>query len=299
MQDDWEDKTVVATSVSPPASVGSKRAQLVVLSGSNVGEMYNLQGVLTLGRGRDVDIRIQGDGISRAHARFRVTSDGVFLEDLGSTNGSFVNGERITSSALADGDKIQLGSSTILKFTYHDEIDEDFQRQMFESASRDALTQIYNKRFFLERLHSEFAFAQRHKAALSLIIFDIDHFKQINDTYGHLAGDYVLAALAKSVVPMIRSEDVFARYGGEEFVILSRSTDPPSASVVSERVRAMVESTRFEFEGQVIDVTVSVGLSAIPNPAIVAPEDLVALADKALYEAKRRGRNRVVKPDEL
>jgi diguanylate cyclase (GGDEF)-like protein len=279
--------------------VGNKRAQLVVLSGSNVGEMYNLHGVLTVGRGRDADIRIQGDGISRAHARFRVSGDSVVLEDLGSTNGSFVNGERIKNAGLVDGDKIQLGSGTILKFTYHDELDQDFQRQMFESASRDALTQIYNKRFFLERLHSEFAFSQRHNASLSLIIFDIDHFKQVNDTYGHLAGDYVLAAMAKAVVPMIRSEDVFARYGGEEFVVLSRSTDPPSASVVSDRIRSLLEGYRFEFEEQRIAITVSVGLAAMPNPAIQSPEDLVALADKALYEAKRRGRNRVVTPDDL
>jgi two-component system, cell cycle response regulator len=297
MQDDWEDKTVVATSLAPAAPAGGKRAQLVVLAGSNVGEMYNMQGTLTIGRGRDADIRIQGDGISRQHARIRVGIDGVQFEDLGSTNGSFVNGERASRSTLQDGDKIQLGSATILKFTYQDEIDEDFQRQMFESASRDALTQIYNKRFFLERLHSEFAFSMRHKALLSLIIFDIDHFKQINDTHGHLAGDFVLAELAKTVAPMIRSEDVFARYGGEEFVIMSRSTDPPSASVVSERVRQSVERFRFEYEGKRISVTVSLGLAGMPNPEIKAPEDLLARADRALYEAKRGGRNRMVCAD--
>ncbi len=297
MQDDWEDKTVVATSLAPAAPGGGKRAQLVVLAGSNVGEMYNMQGTLVIGRGRDADIRIQGDGISRQHAKIRVANDGVQFEDLGSTNGSFVNGERAQTCPLQDGDKIQLGSATILKFTYQDEIDEDFQRQMFESASRDALTQIYNKRFFLERLHSEFAFSVRHKAMLSLIIFDIDHFKQINDTHGHLAGDYVLGELAKTVVPMIRSEDVFARYGGEEFVIMSRSTDPPSAAVVSERVRQTVERYRFEYEGKRIAVTVSLGMAGMPNPDIKAPEDLLARADRALYEAKRSGRNRMVCAD--
>jgi diguanylate cyclase (GGDEF)-like protein len=137
----------------------------------------------------------------------------------------------------------------------------------------------------------------RHKALLSLIIFDIDHFKQINDTYGHLAGDYVLATLAKNVTPMIRSEDVFARYGGEEFVIMSRSTDPPSAHVVSERVRQHVERYKFEYEGQRIAVTVSLGLAGMPHGDIKAPEDLLARADKALYEAKRGGRNRVISAD--
>jgi len=294
MQDDWEDKTVVATSLAPAAPGGGKRAQLVVLAGANVGAMYSLYGTLGIGRGRDADIRIQGDGISRQHARIRVGIEDVQFEDLGSTNGSFVNGERASRCPLQDGDKIQLGSATILKFTYQDEIDEDFQRQMFESASRDALTQIYNKRFFLERLHSEFAFSMRHKALLSLIIFDIDHFKQINDTYGHLAGDYVLATLAKAVSPMIRSEDVFARYGGEEFVIMSRSTDPPSAAVVAERLRISIEAHKFVHDGKPMPVTVSVGLATMPNAAIKASDDLISAADKALYEAKRSGRNRVV-----
>ena len=163
MQDDWEDKTVVATSLAPAAPVGGKRAQLVVFAGSNVGEMYNLQGTLVLGRGRDADIRVQGDGISRQHARMKRRPRG------GRVRGSRLDQRvvrqrraRRRAAQLQDGDKIQLGSATILKFTYQDEIDEDFQRQMFESASRDALTQVYNKRFFLERLHSEFAFAMRH-----------------------------------------------------------------------------------------------------------------------------------------
>jgi diguanylate cyclase (GGDEF)-like protein len=297
MQDEWEDKTVVATSLTPAAPVGGKRAQLVVLAGANVGEMYNLTGTLVIGRGRDADIRIQGDGISRQHARIRVGADDVLVEDLGSTNGSFVNGERVDKRALQDGDKIQLGSATILKLTYQDTIEEDFQRQMFESASRDVLTQIYNKRFFLERLNSEFAYAVRHHALLSLIIFDIDHFKRINDTHGHVAGDYVLSALARIVTPMIRSEDTFARYGGEEFVIMSRSTDPPSAAVVSERVRQHIAGHAFDFEGTRIPVTVSLGVAGIPHPDIKTAEDLVARADRALYEAKRAGRNRAVQAD--
>jgi diguanylate cyclase (GGDEF)-like protein len=143
-------------------------------------------------------------------------------------------------------------------------------------------------------LSSEFAFAVRHNALLSLIIFDIDRFKDINDNYGHLAGDHVLASLARLLSPVVRSEDVFARYGGEEFVIMSRSTDPPSASVVSERVRQRVESHSFEFEGKSIPITVSLGVAGMPHPDIKTPDDLIARADKSLYEAKRGGRNRVV-----
>jgi diguanylate cyclase (GGDEF)-like protein len=297
MQDDSEDKTLVAQSLPPAAPVGGKRAQLIVLAGSNVGEMYNLHGALLIGRGRDADIRIQGDGVSRQHARIKAGPDGIQLEDLGSTNGSFVNGEKIERALLQDGDKVQLGTATILKVAYQDEIDEDFLRQMFESATRDALTQIYNYRFFIERLHREFAYASRYKTLLSLIIFDIDHFKQINDRHGHLGGDYVLATLAKIISPMIRSEDTFARYRGEAFVVLSRSTDPPSASVVSERIRQRIERHKFEYEGRSIAVTVSLGLAGMPHPDISAPEDLFTRADKALFEAKNAGRNRMVQSE--
>lgn len=294
MEDDWEEKTVVGTDAGPATGPGKKRAQLVVLSGSSVGQLFDLAGEQIIGRGREADIRLQGDGISRAHAKLTVVGGKVRIEDLGSTNGSWVNGAKMTIHELHDGDKIQIGSTTILKFSYHDALDEGFQRQMFESASRDVLTQIYNKRFFSERLQSEFAYAQRHKVALSLILFDLDHFKKVNDTYGHLAGDYVLSRLTRVVLPALRTEDVFARYGGEEFAILSRSTNPPSASIVAERVRTLVESHTFEFEHRKIPMTVSIGLAAMPHPAIATPDDLIALADKALYEAKRAGRNRVV-----
>lgn len=294
-EDDWEEKTVVGADIEPAAGPGRKRAQLVVLSGSSVGQLFDLAGEQIIGRGRDADIRLQGDGISRHHARILVRGDKVQIEDLGSTNGSWVNGGKIHIQQLADGDKIQLGSATILKFSYHDEMDEDFQRQMFESASRDVLTQIYNKRFFSERLSSEFAYAARHKVSLSLILFDLDHFKAVNDTYGHLAGDYVLSRMTKVVMPAIRSEDVFARYGGEEFVVLSRSTTPPSALIVSERIRSLVESHPFEFEGRRITVTVSIGVAAMPHPGVTSPDELIGLADKALYEAKHGGRNRVVR----
>jgi two-component system, cell cycle response regulator len=173
-------------------------------------------------------------------------------------------------------------------------MDEGFQRQMFESASRDALTQIYNKRFLIEQLQSEYAYAARHGTELSLLLFDIDHFKRINDTHGHPAGDYVLAQLCRIVIPTIRTEDVFARYGGEEFVILSRTTNRAAAQIVAERVRRIIEQCEFVFEGRRIPVTVSIGIAAMPDRSIGSPEALVSVADKALYDAKRGGRNRVV-----
>jgi two-component system cell cycle response regulator len=293
MQDEWDEKTVVSMEVAAAAPSGRTRARLIVLAGGNVGEMYEIDPQLVLGRGREADVRLQGDGISRKHARVHLEGEGVMFEDLGSTNGSFVNGERVMQQLLTEGDKLQIGTGVILKFTYHDELDEDFQRQMFESASRDALTQVYNKRFFLEQLDSEYAYSVRHHSDLSLLMFDIDHFKLINDSHGHLAGDYVLAQLTQIVTPAIRVEDTFARYGGEEFVLLSRNS-PDSASTVGERLRRTIEEHTFVHEGKVLRVTVSLGISCLPNSSISVPEEFIAAADKALYEAKRTGRNRLV-----
>jgi diguanylate cyclase (GGDEF)-like protein len=255
--------------------------------------MYEIDPQLVLGRGREADVRLQGDGISRKHACVRLDDEVVVFEDLGSTNGSFINGERVMRHALVEGDKLQIGTGVILKFTYHDELDEDFQRQMFESASRDALTQVYNKRFFLEQLESEYAFALRHVSDLSLLMFDIDHFKHINDSHGHLVGDYVLSELTRVVIPSIRIEDTFARYGGEEFVLLSRN-NPSAAAVIGERLRGTIEQHMFTHDAKSLRVTVSLGVACMPNPSITSAEELIAAADKALYEAKRTGRNRVM-----
>ena len=293
MPDEWDEKTVVSLDVAAAAPSGRKHARLIVLAGGNVGEMYEIDPQLVLGRGREADVRLQGDGISRKHALVRLDGEGVRFEDLGSTNGSFINGERVMQQVLNEGDKVQIGTAVILKFTYHDELDEGFQKQMFESASRDALTQVYNKRFFLEQLESEYAYAIRHASDLSLLMFDIDHFKNINDTYGHLAGDYVLSELTRVVTPSIRIEDTFARYGGEEFVLLSRNAMAAAVNV-GERLRHSIEQHSFVHDGQVIRVTVSLGVCALPNSAIHTPEELIAASDKALYEAKRGGRNRLV-----
>ena len=148
------------------------------------------------GAGKDAQIRLLDDGISREHAQLVIQADRVVLEDLGSTNGTYCNGLKVDRKELADGDKILVGSTTILKFTYHDNLDEIFQKQMYESALRDGLTKAFNKRYFTDRLESEFTFSTRHMTPLTLVLFDIDHFKNVNDTFGHPAGDSVLMELS-------------------------------------------------------------------------------------------------------
>jgi two-component system cell cycle response regulator len=271
------------------------RAYLIVLAGSNVGEMYRLEeGETFLGRGQNATVKLIDDGISRRHARIVQQNGEVLIEDLKSSNGTIVNGAPVSMQLLKDGDKIRLGSTTVLKFTYNDQLDESFQQQMYEAALRDGLTKAFNKKYFLDRLETEIAYARRHQAHLSLLMFDVDHFKQVNDVHGHLAGDYVLAKLARVAITTVRTEDVFARYGGEEFAVICRGVPLSSAGILGERLRAVVETTAFEYEGKRMPVTISVGVAGHPEVPVETVAELIAAADQALYEAKRGGRNRVL-----
>ncbi len=271
------------------------RAYLIVLAGGNVGEMYRLdEGETFLGRGQTATIKLMDDGISRKHARIVQQGGEVMIEDMRSSNGTIVNGAPVSTQLLKDGDKIRLGSTTILKFTYNDQLDESFQQQMYEAALRDGLTKAFNKKYFLDRLETEIAYARRHQAHLSLLMFDVDHFKRVNDTHGHLAGDYVLAKLAKVASAAVRTEDIFARYGGEEFGVICRGVSLPNAGILAERLRANVEATVFDHDGTRMPVTISVGVAGHPETPVETVAQLIEAADQALYEAKRAGRNRVL-----
>ncbi len=268
-------------------------ACLIVISGSNAGQMFRLQDKeISIGRSTDNTIPILEDGISRTHCRlYCLGEDQVMLEDLNSTNGTFVNGTRIARYLLTDGDKIQIGSSSIIKFTYHDKIEEEFQKQMFESALRDGLTQAYNKRYFIERLHAEYSYSLRHNIPLSMIMIDLDHFKEVNDTHGHLAGDTVLVELTQRMHSAIRSEDVFARYGGEEFALIARGISHSNGLLLAERLRHLVCKTPIKYKGLHIKMTASFGLCAIPYHQVGSTTEMIEIADKGLYRAKESGRN--------
>ena len=297
---DWEEETSVTEQADgEPAEVGEReRAYLIVLAGATVGEMFKLPvGPAVIGRGKSSDVPLHDEGVSRAHARIVAEGEDIYVEDLGSRNGTYVNAQRVFGrAALADGDKIQVGRTTILKFTYHDSLEESFQKQMYESALRDGLTKVYNKRYFAERIASEMRFAVRHKAMLALLMIDIDHFKQINDTHGHLAGDRILVAVAQTLARSIRNEDVVARLGGEEFAVLLRATPLEHVRGTADRLRKLVEAVSVEREGgdgPPLQVTVSIGIGAFPEAAVKTPAELIEIADQELYKAKHAGRNRV------
>ena len=272
----------------------SQRPWLVIVSGaSNIGKMYRLERRIVLGRLPECDVHIDQEGVSRQHAMLECTAEGsVHIVDLDSRNGTFVNGEPVSRETLRDGDKIQIGGTTILKFSYQDELDEALQRNLYESATRDPLTHAVNRRGFEEALAKEYAFARRHGRPLSVLALDLDHFKRVNDTFGHPAGDYVLKRLADIITATIRVEDVFARTGGEEFVILLRDVPLDGAFDCGNRLRRSVEQAVFETGGTRISVTISVGV-ATQTADHTSPKAVLEAADRALYEAKGAGRNRV------
>jgi diguanylate cyclase (GGDEF)-like protein len=270
------------------------RAYLIVLAGTDVGKMFKLgEGETVIGRSHRADVRIDDDSISRLHVKLNLDGTNVTIEDLGSSNGTLVNGERVSKDNLRDGDKIRVGETTILKFTFHDRLDESFQEKMYNAALRDPLTRVFNKKYFVDQLTTEIAYSKRHQTPLSLIIFDLDHFKRINDTYGHVAGDIVLIDLSEMVQAMLRAEDVFARYGGEEFVIILRGISISDAGVLAERLRKACAQRDFMSGDTRLPVTVSIGVAEYNHQA----EDamlLVEQADNALYAAKQSGRNQVL-----
>lgn len=273
---------------------GKKRAFVVVLSGDRMGEMFPLKNDrTTIGRGLQTDVRINDEGISRTHAVVEMEDGDYLLSDAGSTNGTYANGSKVDRYKLQEGDKIQIGASSVLKFTYHDDLDEDFQRNLYESALRDRLTGIFNRGYFSNRLESDVAFALRHGKPLSLVIFDVDDFKQLNDEHGHPVGDQVLSTLAHRVLGTTRSEDIFARYGGEEFALICRDVDAIRASRAAYRIKETVGGKPFEVGGKSLLVTVSVGVADLGMLVEPKAEALVEAADAALYLAKRSGKNRV------
>jgi diguanylate cyclase (GGDEF)-like protein len=290
-----------STAISLPSQkIGTpERAYLVILAGPQMGEMLKLEPgqEIVVGREQGVGLVLTDDGVSRQHARLSMTGSEVKVADLGSRNGTFVNGTRVSERVIADGDKIQIGVATTIRFTFTDNLEEAYQRRLLEAALRDPLTGIYNRRHFEERLQAEFSGARRHGTALALLVIDVDHFKKVNDTWGHLAGDAALKMVACTIQEALRKEDILARYGGEEFVVVARNTDLVGALQFGERIRRCVEGARCLWEKAEIAVTVSIGAAQLGVEATVAK--LIEDADRAVYQAKRTGRNRVCATTDL
>jgi diguanylate cyclase (GGDEF)-like protein len=291
------DKTEVAESETLKIRLEEAKTAapvLVVISGKPLGKSFFLtKDSMVLGRDLQTDISIGETSISRRHTEFLKTPEGILVKDLGSTNGTFLNDAKLEGSqTLRDGDLIRCGN-TILKFLKEGKIENIHYGKMYDLATVDDLTGALNKKTILDVINEEFSRSQAKNTPLTMLFFDIDHFKQTNDTFGHLAGDYVLKETCNLIKNrMIRQKDALGRYGGEEFALVLRETPLRIAVDVAERIRSTIERNQFVFDGKTIPVTISIGGAPLDSTTKSA-EDLIALADKALYDAKNQGRNRV------
>lgn len=269
------------------------RACLIQYSGDSLGRRYLLDvPELTVGRSSVNGIVIQDDSVSRQHARIITRDNTVAIEDLGSSNGTFVQEEPVlTRTALKDGDILRLGN-ILLKFFAHDNVENVFHDNIYRLATIDAGTELFNKKYLLETLASEFRFCRVYKRPLSIIYFDLDFFKKVNDEHGHTCGDFILRECAQLAKSCIRAEDILARYGGEEFVAILPNTGLTAAVELAERIRKGVEEHDFVFEGRSLKQTVSLGVSE-NDDKFKSATDLLDDADRKLYVSKNSGRNRV------
>ncbi len=289
-QDDRATRVTSVRSLLQGVSGGTEC--LVVIYGANIGRKYEMfEDTVTIGRDPENTIVLSSDSVSRRHARIERFHDQRFITDLNSTNGTYVNDQPVRPRArLESGVLIKIGD-TIFKYLMGDHVEAAYFEEIYRMTVTDGLTQVANKRALDDFLDKEVARARRYGRNLSVMMLDLDHFKQINDRYGHLTGDVVLKEVAATIKPRIRREELFARYGGEEFVIVLPETDITGALEFAETLRKMVAEKRIPFEGQDIRVTVSIGVAQFDPTVHAGPEDLIKAADKNLYVAKNRGRN--------
>ncbi len=285
-------RTFKAKSVILPTQVTDACLVFIYPTGPQMGARYVLKAEeAVVGRTDDCAIRNTDSSVSRVHARIECRADGFYVRDLESTNGTFVNNLPVADSKLEDGDYIRFGNC-IYRFLAGGNLEAEYHEEIYRLTVLDALTGLHNRRSLGEYLDRELARAQRFARPLAIALFDIDHFKAINDSRGHLAGDSVLRDLATLLKTVVRKDELLVRYGGEEFAMVLPETPVEQAVIACDRLRKNVEAQRFSFEGKDIAVTVSIGV-AISTAETKDPDDLIGAADAKLYEAKRSGRNRV------
>ncbi len=282
--------------VPRPSSESNAAACLVTIypTGAVMGQRHVLERrPLLVGRSERNDVHLPDLSVSRCHACIEPDGDGYRISDLDSTNGTFVNDRRVTDHRLADGDYLRFGG-TILRFLAGGNVEAQYHQELYRLSIYDGLTGIPNQRALLECLQRELARSARHTRPLALLLLDIDHFKRINDSLGHLGGDLTLQHLAQRLKEVTRKEEVVARYGGEEFVVLAPDAAPEQARGLAERLRCRVADEPFRYEGYAYPVTISLGVAHTSGDPVPSPREFIRQADENLYRAKEQGRNRVV-----
>jgi diguanylate cyclase (GGDEF)-like protein len=271
-------------------------ACLIVISGGDIGDQHRIKINQTLiGRSINADIQVNDDSASRDHALIIKDRKGYRVADNESKNGCFINDTKVGECYLHDGDLLRIGN-TIFKFLSRNNIEQAYHEELFRLAKIDGLTEIFNQRHFADSLDNELERAKRYNRELSLLMIDIDHFKKVNDNFGHRAGDYILKKLADIFVTRSRRVDYVCRYGGEEFSIILPEVDIMGAFKFANTLKESVAAHKFTFENEDIAITISVGVSDIMD-GVQTTDELIETADRRLYLAKKMGRNRVVSAD--
>ena len=293
-----DDKTIIAdpgsTVFQPPKR---KAASLIQYNGANLGKRIHLsEQRIVVGRTPEAHLFINEASVSRQHAAISSNVAGFEIEDLGSSNGTFINDVKVVArTQLKDGDMIRLGT-ILFRFFASDNAESIMADKIYRMATIDAGTDIFNKKYLLDALESEIKFAKQYKRPLSIIYYDLDHFKKVNDSLGHNGGDIVLRETANICKAAIRKNDVIGRYGGEEFVIILPDTDQRTAAELAERLRIAIENHLFKVDVDGRSVThrqtMSMGVSQL-TPDMQTLETFLESADKKLYQSKQSGRNKV------
>ena len=279
-----------------PKQQGHQKFYLIIVDGDNVGKIYPLdKKSITIGRSDEFDIQLADSSCSREQAIIEFNDNNKpVLKDLDSTNGTFVNGSKITEINIEDGDKILLGFSSVFMFAIQDSLESKFQMNLYESSITDHLTGAFNQKYFLDTLSKSFSYSLRHHTSLGLLMLDIDFFKKINDTYGHIVGDIVLKEFVKRIENNLRNEDILCRYGGDEFAVIVRDFKYGFVKIAAERIRLFFDGRSINCKDHKINISVSIGAATIDNENIATPEDMIELADANLYKAKHSGGNCIV-----
>ena len=275
---------------------GQQKFYLIMIDGDNAGKIYSLdKKTITIGRSDEFDIQLADSSCSRKQAMIKFNDNSKpVLKDLDSTNGTFVNGAKITEINIENGDKILLGFSSVFMFAIQDSLESKFQMNLYESSITDHLTGAFNQKYFLDTLSKAFSYSLRHHTSLGLLMLDIDLFKKINDTHGHIIGDIVLKEFVKRVKNNLRNEDILCRYGGDEFAVIVRDFKYGFVKITAERIRLFFNGRSINYKDQKINISVSIGAATINNENVATSEDMIKLADTNLYKAKQSGGNCIV-----
>ena len=288
-----EDETIMSNDNTIQFDQMVVHPHLIVLYPQNQFAQIPLErGTVVLGRGQDADIRFEDELVSRRHCALSFDGGSVTVEDLGSTNGTFVDGNFVHKQILDSDNRLQIGKM-VLKVAYKDPSEEAFSRELYEAATKDPLTGILNRQAFMERFAGELVYARRNDTFINIVMIDVDNFKHVNDTWGHPCGDLVLKEIARLLSDEKRDSDLLARYGGEEFLLLMNGITPEDAKKRAEKLRMTIAHHIFSWMDTRIPVTISLGISSRRGADVAQINELIAESDKLLYVAKGNGKNQV------